>query len=342
MLSDPERRTVQELESVLLSDPVFARAVLPVTRSLRALSAAVVVGIAADGGSGPALAWAAAEAARLDRPLRIVHAIPAPPALDPYGIVPALDEASACRAAAARLLDAALAEVPSLAPGVRASGTVVRGSPRRALLAASRDASLLVLGSRRRGRSLRTGPVGAPLHRRVACSARCPVTVVPAEEGTGPPDRAPRVVVGVDGSPHSEAAVGFAFRAAARRGAALTAVHAWCADHPADLEGVAAPPATTEAAAYALVDEAVGRWRELCPDVPVSAEVVHRDPVSALLAGSAGAALLVVGSRGRRGVLRGLSRSVGGAVLDGAAGPVALVPRGVPQSAPQAARWAAR
>ena len=49
MLSDSERRTVQELESALLSDPAFGRAVLPVVRRLRDLRQlhAMVMGAAA-------------------------------------------------------------------------------------------------------------------------------------------------------------------------------------------------------------------------------------------------------------------------------------------------------
>ncbi len=54
MLSDHERRTVQELESALRSDPEFTRAVSPVVRRLRRLSAPVVVGVT-DGGSASAL-----------------------------------------------------------------------------------------------------------------------------------------------------------------------------------------------------------------------------------------------------------------------------------------------
>ena len=344
MLSDSERRTVQELESALLSDPAFTRAVLPVARRLQGLSAPVVVGVNADGSSAPALDWAAVEAAGQTRPLRIVHAFSAPVVLDPLGVAPMVDCLPAQQAAARQLVHAALARVRSIAPGVEASGCIVRGSPRRLLLRASRDAHLLVLGSRRQGgrRSSGHGLVHAPLHLRVATSAACSVAVVHPPEDAGRDRLPPRVVVGIDGLPHSDAAVGFAFRAAARRGIAVTAVHAWTADCPADLEAVTAPLVTTEAGAYALVDGAVARWRELYPDVPLTTEVVRRDPVSALVTGSAGAALVVVGARSRRGGLGTLFGSVSRAVVDGAPGPVAVVRPGTEPSPPGAYRWAAR
>ncbi|WP_176832540.1 universal stress protein [Geodermatophilus sp. DSM 45219] len=330
---------MHELESALLADEAFTRAVLPAVTRLQRLSAPVVVGVGADGSGASALDWAAAEAAGQRRPLRIVHAYHLPMAVvDPFGVALTADCLSAQQAAAAQLLDVALARVRSVAPGVRASASVVRGSPHRVLLRESRGAHLLVLGARRRAR--RHGLVQAPLHLRVATSACCPVTVVHPSRDAGADRLPPRVVVGIDGLEHSDAAIGFAFRAAARRGIPVTAVHAWTADCPADLEAVTAPLVTTESGAHALVDGAVARWRELYPDVPVTTEVVRRDPVSALVTGSADAALVVVGSRGSRGGLATLFGSVGRAVIDVAAGPVAVVPRGTGSSPPAAHRWA--
>ncbi len=338
MLSDSDRRTVQELESALLSDPGFSRAVLPVVRRLRQLRTPVVVGVTADGGSASALEGAAAEAAGQRRPLRNVHAISSSEPVDPHGVVPAVDSLAAQQAAAARLVDGALARVRSVAPGVEASAAIVQGPPRRVLLRESRDAHLLVLGPRRRGGVRRL--LHGSLTLGVAASAACPVAVIPPSGDVASDPVAPRVVVGVDGLPHSDAALGFAFRAAAQRGAAVTAVHAWCADCAADLEAVTAPLVTTEAAAYALVDGAVGAWRERYPDVPVVPEVVRRDPASALVTGSTGAALVVVGSRGRRAGWGAVFGSVSRAVVDGATIPVAVVRRGTGPSAARVHPWA--
>lgn len=344
MLSDPDRRTVQELESALLSDPAFTRAVLPVARRLQRLSAPVVVGVAAEGGSASALEWATAEAAGQQRPLRIVHAFAAPVVLDPLGFVATVDTLPVQQAAAARLVDGALARVRAMAPDVEVSACTVRGSPRRVLLRESRDAHLLVLGPRRR--SGRRPGVQRLLHGsltlQVTAGAGCPVTVVHPSGAAAPDAVPPRVVVGVDGLPRSDAATGFAFRAASRRGIGVTAVHAWAADCPADLEAVTAPLVTTEAAAHALVEGAVATWRELYPHVPVTTEVVRRHPAAALVAGSAGAALVVVGSRYRRAGLGAVFGSVSRAVVNGAVGPVAVVHPGTEPSPPEVYRWASR
>ena len=55
--------------------------------------------------------------------------------------------------------------------------------------------------------------------------AKSPLVVV-REDDTDPDPAAP-VVVGVDGSPLSEAAVAYAYEAAAARGVPLVAVHTW-------------------------------------------------------------------------------------------------------------------
>lgn len=341
MLSDSERRTVRELESALLADRSFTRAVLPVARQLDKLAAPVVVGVSADPRSSSALHWAAAEAAAQQRPLRIVHAVASPLFLDPLGVVPTVEGMGAQQAAATELVDAALARVRAIAPGIEVSACIVRDSPRRVLVRESRGAHLLVLGSRRKV-AHRTGVrrlLPGSLALRLTTSAQCPVAVVHPAAATQALV-APRVVVGIDGHTCSDA-VGFAFRVAAQRGMAVTAVYAWTADSPAGLETVPASRVPTESAAYAVVESAVAEWRELYPEVPLTTEVVHLDPATALIAGSVGAALVVVGSRGRRGGFGTLSASVSRAVVDGAAGPVAVVRPGS-ESPPGGDRWARR
>ena len=169
--------------------------------------------------------------------------------------------------------------------------------------------------------------LGGSLRLRVAGAAACPVAVVHPLTGGPVSDPTPRVVVGIDGSSGSHDALGFAFRCATRRGIGLTAVHAWSADRPADLEAVTAPLVATEAAAYALTDGALAPWQAQYPDVPVSTVVVRRDPVTALLTASAGAALVVVGSRQGGRAREAVFGSVSRAVLDGAPGTVAVVRR---------------
>jgi nucleotide-binding universal stress UspA family protein len=93
------------------------------------------------------------------------------------------------------------------------------------LLGESGHAGLLVVGSRGLGGfpALLLGSVGAA----VAARAACPVVVVRAAEPGAPIPSDGAVLVGVDGSPTSEAALAFAFDAAAARRVSLLVVHVW-------------------------------------------------------------------------------------------------------------------
>ena len=94
--------------------------------------------------------------------------------------------------------------------------------PRRRAAERSQTAELLVVGDQGRGRI--ASAVAGSVALGVAARSACPVVVV---RGTSAiPDGAP-VVVGIDGTPLSEAAIPFAFDAAAARHVPLVAVHTW-------------------------------------------------------------------------------------------------------------------
>ncbi|MGY1724663.1 universal stress protein [Blastococcus sp. SYSU DS0533] len=253
--------------------------------------------------SGDAVDWAAAEASIRGLPLRLVH---------PVG-------------ATTGALDAAASRARAVDPGLAVESSRVGGSARTALLGESRTAALLVLGTPAATALPRLWAGRAPL--RLASAAACPVTVVRALARATDPRSSPRVVVGIGGAPPSGAALGFAVRAARRRGLPLTVLHAWSADAPADLEGVCASRVVTEAGAVRLVDRALAPWREEFLDVPVTVDARNADPASALVAAAAGAALLVLGAPGRRRLTRS-AWSVGRRVLAGVAGPVVVVGHG--------------
>ena len=79
-----------------------------------------------------------------------------------------------------------------------------------------------------------------------------------------------------------------------------------------------------------LCPDALARWQQKVPDVDVRQLVVHSHPGRALIAASAGAELVVVGSRGRGSFRSILLGSVSHAVLHHAHGPVAVVRPTVP------------
>jgi nucleotide-binding universal stress UspA family protein len=290
----------------------------------------IVVAVDDGGTSDDAVDWAAAEAATQRCPLRIVHALrPAIPA-DPYGVLPPIDSRSAtAHTAAEAVLQEAVARAHAIASDIDVSARLLRGALVRALLAQAGDARLLALGRRSPGhravgrwRGLLTRSICV----HVAAHSSCPVVVVRPPQDTDDHDRMPaRVVVGVDSTRSCMAAVGFAHRAARQRGIPLIAVHTWTPDPPADLEMISGPPPLAEVLGRQVLGRALRRWRREFPDVPVHTALVRGSPESALLRYSRGAALLVVGTRGR-GPLRGAVRgSVSQTLLQHGHSPLAII-----------------
>lgn len=288
----------------------------------------IIVGIDLSGSSDLALDWAATEAARLDLPLWMMHAYSAPsyPAVRagiPGGTaITDLDET---------FKDMAEQELSMRADRARAAhpGLVVRaisraGLPGSILVDASRDAELVVVGARGLGavKGMLFGSVSA----HVCAHAHAPVIVV--QEAASHTLTDIRVVVGVDGSETSQAALAFAFAFASSHHVGLTAVHTWQVD---GVEGAAASltwsPDWTQLGEQerSVVAEALAGYGEQYPDVDVRRHVAQGHPVEELSRLSENASLLVVGTRGRGTVSGWLKGSVSQAVLRAAHCPVAVV-----------------
>ncbi len=134
------------------------------------------------------------------------------------------------------------------------------------------------------------------------------------------------LVVGVDGSDGSLAAVDWAVDEAARHGLPLRVVYASLWDR---YEGVAWPGSpkrpSERVLAEHIVASAAERAHKRDPNVKVSTEILPQEAASALVSEGANASLLVTGSRGR-GELKGLLLgSVGLAVAARAHCPVVVV-----------------
>lgn len=287
----------------------------------------IVVGYDDSEASKAALAWASLEAVRRDRGVTLLNAIMAPVTSNSFGVsLPApLEMLQELTDAARRALDdiAQTLEVPR-----GAVATIEVGSPSGVLIEASTEAALIVMGSRGRGgfSGLLLGSVGD----QVSSHARCPVVVV---RGEVPPD-ATTIVVGVDGSPNSEAALAFAFETASRNGASVCAVHAWqipnyellVVSGTADDVGIP----ELEESEIRLSSEVLAGMRLDFPDVVIDERVVQKDAATALLTASPNPALIVVGSHGHGAISRALLGSVSRAVLHRAHVPVAVIPERKP------------
>jgi nucleotide-binding universal stress UspA family protein len=143
------------------------------------------------------------------------------------------------------------------------------------------------------------------------------------------------IVVGVDGSPSSRAALRWAIEEAALRDSRVVAVHAWTFVPPAPLgePGLMPMPSgdlprqieAEEAAAAAELEAALAdAFPDGLPDT-LEPRLVDGDAADALEAEAREADLLVVGSRGRSGIASVLLGSVSRHVVDHARCPVVVV-----------------
>lgn len=192
------------------------------------------------------------------------------------------------------------------------------------LIERSRSARMLVVGSRGLG-AFQRGLLGS-VSTAVAHHAHCPVAVIHADAPLDAAAAARPVLVGVDGSGNSVAAVELAFEEAARRKVGLTAVHAW-----SDTSGLDLPVRNWDSAretARAILAENLAGYGEKYPDVPVHRVVTADRPVRSLLDASADAQLVVVGSHGRGGFTGMLLGSTSNALLHTVDVPIVLVRSG--------------
>ncbi|MCE3549848.1 universal stress protein [Pseudonocardia sp. RS11V-5] len=283
---------------------------------------AVVVGVDGSDRALAAVRWAAAEADERDTPVRLVAAV-APRIYQPIG-VPALGaeyQLQALTRVAEQDLQAAAEVAQQTAPELVVTTEVRSGEAPVVLCDESPTAQLVVVGFRGRGgfAGLLLGSVAVA----VAAQAAAPVVVVRGEGA--PREAAAPIVVGVDDSPHGEAALGFAFDEAARKRVPLVAVRAWGDPvHEPYLVSFVDWNAV-ETGERRLLDECLAVRTAEYPEVPVEQVLLRDTPAAALVARSRGAGLVVVGSRGRGRVRGPLLGSVSQAVLPHTEAPVAVV-----------------
>ncbi|MBB6627033.1 universal stress protein [Nocardioides sp. KIGAM211] len=283
----------------------------------------IVVGVDGSDGSLRALTWATAQALLEHRALTLVHGLG--PAGTAWAGQVGLDHRvllDALRQDGTAILDAAREHVRTKAPDVEVHEVLHISDPREVLLEMSREAGMVVLGSRGRGtlRSLLLGSVSVS----VTKHAHCPVVVLrPAERGTVRNG----VLVGVDGTARSREVLEFAYRIAAARDLPLTVLHSYW--YGAVLvEGI--PQGLTSESELEeqrlLLAETVAGMAEKFPEVRARAELAHGLADDCLVRASARMDLVVVGAHAG-GVRTQLTRgSVASSVVEHARTTVAVVP----------------
>ncbi len=270
----------------------------------------IAVGFDGSEESSLAVRWAAIEAARRDLTLRIVSAF------GPDYIFTTDEE---CRDYMDKVAGQAVRVAEESAAGITVEHRGHRDLPAPVLLEESTSADLLVVGCRGRGGF--AGLLLGSVSRHCIHRSACPVVVIrpPAQGGSGATDAPPagdipqperpesegrRIVVGVDGSPSSNAGLLWAAEEAESTGSTLELLHCWewltgagWAVVPSDFD--------PRHGAETLLNKAVETVRATHPEVETSAVTIDGQAADRLVVASKGADLLVVGCRGH-GELSGM------------------------------------
>ncbi|MFK5583480.1 MULTISPECIES: universal stress protein [unclassified Serinicoccus] len=288
----------------------------------------VVVGYDASPESEAAVRWAAHEARRRGKELVVVFAYDLDLWTAPH-LVRAWTPSDA-RTRAEERVASGVRLAREVAPGLVVRGRTSTLAGAAALVGLSHRADLVVVGDGRHDRV--TGAVVGSVAFAVTAGADCPVVVVPPETPGQSGTQAP-VVVGLDGSEGSARALSAAADLAVRDDAPLHLVSAWdapAADHWSrvyllDDEWRQESLESARRGAEAHVTAARAKLQEEHPGLVIEEHVLQGRPASVLAEASRGAAVVVVGARGRGDLRSLLLGSVSRGVLESARCPVHVV-----------------
>ncbi|MBJ7338153.1 universal stress protein [Mycolicibacterium sp.] len=281
----------------------------------------ILVGVDGSAESDAAIRWAAREAVMRSEPLSLVHVVA--PVVSHWRTEPVFAEIAewqednaqhvleqGVKTAHACVADPRLGDVHTEILFANVVPTLVSASERH---------TMVVVGCRG------TGAIGRMLLGSVSTGlvhhSDCPVAVIRPEPAVVDPN-AP-VLLGIDGSPASEAATAMAFEEASGRGVGLVALHAW--SDVAVFPVLGMDWSEYESQGHEILAERLAGWQERYPDVTVHRRLVCDQPARWLVRESEHAQLVVVGSRGRSGFASTWLGSVGSAVAQSADIPVLVV-----------------
>jgi len=285
----------------------------------------IIVGVDGSADAERALRWAAEQASLERRPLAVVtaagidqvRAVTWAGAAGAY-VIPVEDLMKGVQTVA----ETAAESVHQLRPVLPVTAHAAHGDPREVLIELSRDAHLVVIGSRGRGvlRSRLLGSVSTTVIRH----AHSPVVVCRPES---PGIVRKGVLVGADGTPEGQAVLELAFKHASLRGLPLTVLHSFH-DVLAAVNGAKLVPATEGflEEERLLLAESVAGFSEKFPDVRVDLQLARGFAHECLAADSERWHLIVVGRHPTDSVSRMISATVATAVVERAHTTVAVVP----------------
>ena len=280
---------------------------------------AILVGVDGSAAALGAVRWAARDAALRNVSLTLVHVVDAP--LPEWFEVAAQAGFRQWQERRARDFIESAIKVAEESTGecgpVQIDSRVFNSATVPTLVGLSTEAEMLVVGYRGRGGVLARSFLGS-VSSALVYHAHCPVAVIHDNKAMiGNVARAP-VLVGIDGSPASEAATAIAFDEASRRGVGLMAVHVWTDPRVSGSKGLFQDSkwdAQLSEEEETLAERLAG-WHERYPDVGIRSSIEIGDPARWLIEASERAQLIVVGSHGCGWFSGRLLGSVGAAVVN--------------------------
>ena len=285
---------------------------------------AILVGVDGSAAALGAVRWAARDAALRNVPLTLVHVVDAP--LPEWIEVAAPAGFRQWQEQRARDFIESAIEIAQESAGqwgpVQIDSKVFNSATVPTLVGVSTEVEMVVVGYRGHGGGLDRSLLGS-VSSALVYHAHCPVAVIHDEVMIRNVAQAP-VLVGIDGSPASEAATAIAFEEASRRGVGIMALHAWT-DPRVYGSRVLYQDSKWDAQLSEeeeTLAERLAGWHERYPDVGIRRRIDIGDPARWLIEASKQAQLMVVGSHGCSPFRGKLLGSVGAAVVNRAKIPV--------------------
>ncbi|MCU1390546.1 MAG: hypothetical protein JWL72_3884 [Ilumatobacteraceae bacterium] len=279
----------------------------------------IVVGYDSSPSSAEAVNWAAFEAVARQRSLRIVACYEVPLAAGAGAAWLTGEVLSSIQDGTFESAQSVKAFIATRYPDLEIDVEVSFGPPRASLIEHLEPADILVVGTSNHGGA--SGFWLGSTSRWATRHSPCPVVVVRGAASRGRPDR---IVVGVDGSAPSDAAVLWAADEADVHGVDLVIVHAWEYAYPGLDTHSEQVRDLTRIDAATVLDRAAEFARERC-GVPVKDLLIEGGAATALLDSVRDGDVLVLGAEGRGAIAAGLLGSTTNSVVEQSAVPVVVV-----------------
>ena len=284
------------------------------------------MGVDGSDASIEALRWAAYEGGRRGVPVLIVSCYSVPV----YGIqeadsYQAREDVAMFEEGAVAIVRQATELVAEIAPHVVVEVTTALSAAAVAISEAAHAGDEIVVGAT--GHSgFMDGLLGS-VTTSVVHRSHVPVIVVPAKPITDAGLTMRKIVIGLDGSPASIAALDWAYEQALLAGAELTAVHGWIYPYPGQRTVVSSARAQMQLDATEQLKTSLESLGVLLSSGPIQvhSRLVEKSAVDALLDEANDADLVVIGSRGRGAVRSTLLGSVSHSVAQHANCPVVII-----------------